>query len=177
MGRPGDGTFNAPPLVEAADTGPFFHNDAVETIEGAVAFYDGAAFNNSPAGRALARTDPSGIGIRLDATQVVAVAAFLRVINALENIRVTIELLEESLEKASGQPDGTRESLRRALQETGDSIGVLQGGGLHPEAVTHLKKAHRLTRKAVRSVFFRRRNTREAIREQKAARGLLVESS
>src|SRR5207244_2764309 len=35
---PGDGTFNIPPLVEAADTGPFFHNNASEPIEGAVAF-------------------------------------------------------------------------------------------------------------------------------------------
>jgi len=49
---PGDGTFNIPPLVEAADSGPFFHNNAIETIEGAVAFYDGDSFNNSrPASR------------------------------------------------------------------------------------------------------------------------------
>lgn len=47
FGRPGDGTFNVPPLVEAADTGPLFHNNAIETIEGAVGFYNGAAFNNS----------------------------------------------------------------------------------------------------------------------------------
>ena len=36
FGIPGDGTFNTPPLVEAADTGPFFHNNSVSTIEGAV---------------------------------------------------------------------------------------------------------------------------------------------
>ena len=48
FGVPGDGTFNTPPVVEAADTGPFFHNNSVETIEGAVAFYNGDAFNNSP---------------------------------------------------------------------------------------------------------------------------------
>src|SRR5947209_3881127 len=59
FGKPGDGTFNTPPLVEAADTGPFFHNNAIETIEGAVAFYDGDSFNNSPAGRDLAATDPN----------------------------------------------------------------------------------------------------------------------
>src|SRR5205814_7410696 len=95
---PGDGTFNVPPLVEAADSGPFFHNNAIETIEGAVAFYDGEAFNNSPAGLLLKQADPQGAGIELDGTQIVAIAAFLRVINALENIRQRIELLEASLE-------------------------------------------------------------------------------
>src|SRR5207249_2413667 len=115
LGFPGDGTFNTPPLVEAADTGPFFHNNAVETIEGAVAFYNGASFNNSPAGRALAQADPNRVGIRLDATQVVAVAAFLRVINALENIRQGIELLKGSLKAAS---DEAKELRRRAVAET-----------------------------------------------------------
>ena len=57
FGVPGDGTFNTPPLVEAADTGPFFHNNSIDTIEGAVAFYNGAAFNNSPAGLFLASID------------------------------------------------------------------------------------------------------------------------
>ncbi len=31
FGNPGNDTFNTPSLVEAADTGPFFHNNAVET--------------------------------------------------------------------------------------------------------------------------------------------------
>ncbi len=51
FGRPGNNTFNTPPLVEAASTGPFFHNNSIETIEGAVAFYNGDSFNKSPAGR------------------------------------------------------------------------------------------------------------------------------
>lgn len=174
FGTPGDGTFNTPPLVEAADSGPFFHNNAIETIEGAVAFYDGEAFNNSPAGRALAAADPNGVGIELDGTQVVAVAAFLRVINTLENIRESIAQLEASL----GQPSGkARELLDRALAETKDSITVLKGGGLHPDAVAHLKEAKNLTKRAARSVFFRRKHTKNAIRKQERARALLVESS
>lgn len=169
---PGDGTFNTPPLVEAADTGPFFHNNAIETLEGAVAFYNGAAFNNSPAGRALAATDPKGVGIRLDATQVVAVAAFLRVLNVLENIRQSIMLLETSLEVSFAE----RGRLgARAVRETDDSIRVLRGGGLHPEALALLLGARRLADKAVRSLFFGRKHTEEAIREQKKARALLVE--
>ena len=82
LGVPGIGEFNTPPLVEAADTGPFFHNNSVETIEGATAFYNGDAFNGSPAGQLL--VGATGSGINLEATQVVAVAAFLRAINALE---------------------------------------------------------------------------------------------
>ncbi|OLC17232.1 MAG: hypothetical protein AUH29_02740 [Candidatus Rokubacteria bacterium 13_1_40CM_69_27] len=170
---PGDGTFNVPPLVEAADTGPFFHNNAIETIEGAVAFYDGEAFNKSPAGRALAAADPRGVGIELDGTQIVAVAAFLRVINVLENIRQSIMLLEASL--AASSSEEKRRLLQAARRETEDSTRVLEGGGLHPDAVAHLQEARRLAEKAVRRVFFSRKHTEEAIREQKKARALLVE--
>ena len=174
LGTPGDGTFNTPPLVEAADSGPFFHNNAIETIEGAVAFYNGQAFNNSPSGRALVAADPNGIGIRLDGTQVVAVAAFLRVVNTLENIREAIALLESSLDKHGME---AKELLDRAMSETGDSIRVLEGGGLHPEAVARLQEAKRLTQKANRSIFSRRKLTRKAIEEQQRARAFLVETS
>src|SRR5881296_2543608 len=172
FGKPGDGTFNTPPLVEAADTGPFFHNNAIETIEGAVAFYDGDSFNESPAGRTLAAADPNGVGIELDGTQIVAIAAFLRVMNALENIRQSIELLETSRAVSSTERQGL---LARAARETDDSIRVLRGGGLHAEAVAHLREARRLEDKAVRSLFFGRRYAQEAIREQKKARAFLVE--
>ena len=49
-GNPGNGKFNTPSLVEAADTPPFFHNNSVETLEAAVAFYNNDSFANSPAG-------------------------------------------------------------------------------------------------------------------------------
>jgi len=176
FGRPGDGTFNTPPLVEAADTGPFFHNNAVETIEGAVAFYNGDAFNKSPSGLALAKIDPRGVGIRLDATQVVAVAAFLRVLNALENIRQSIEFLEAGAGKGFADRKEARELLKRAVSETQDSIKVLDGAGLHPEAVAHLQEANKLARKAARSFFRRDALARQAIDEQRKARAQLTEA-
>ena len=175
FGTPGDGTFNTPPLVEAADTGPFFHNNAIETIEGAVGFYDGEAFNNSPAGQALAKADPQGKGIELDGTQVVAIAAFLRVINALENIRVSIEALEQAEALGFFERDKGRELLGRATNETRDSIAVLTSGGLHPDAVAELDEAKRLTKRAAKSLFNRRGFTREAIQAQERARGQLIE--
>src|SRR5438034_2302587 len=171
---PGDGTFNVPPLVEAADSGPFFHNNAIETIEGAVAFYDGETFNNSPAGRTLKKADPRGVGIELDGTQIVAVAAFLRVVNALENIRESLTLLESSLKVSSTE---RQRLLERAARETADSARVLAGGGLHPEAVAHLQDGGRRVAKAIASGVFKRKHTEKAIREQQKARALLVESS
>ena len=176
FGRPGDGTFNTPPLVEAADSGPFFHNNAVETIEAAVAFYNGDAFNKSPSGLVLAKGDPRGIGIRLDATQVVAVAAFLRVLNALENIRQSIELLESGAGKGFAERAEARELLERAVSETQDGIKVLDGGGLHPVAVAHLRKAGELAEKAARSFFRRGTLVRQAIDEQRNARAQLTEA-
>ncbi|MCZ6714626.1 MAG: hypothetical protein O7B29_11845, partial [Deltaproteobacteria bacterium] len=172
FGTPGDGSFNTPPLVESADTGPFFHNNAIETIEGAVAFYNGAAFNRSPAGLVLAGFDPDGVGIKLDATQVVAVAAFLRALNALENIRVSVELLEASAGKNSS---GREKRLERAVEETEDAIRVLEGGGLQPGAVAHLERSVQLVEEAGRSFFAVRKLIKSAIRAQEDARAQIVE--
>lgn len=176
FGVPGDGTFNTPPLVEAADTGPFFHNNTIETIEGAVAFYNGEAFNSSPAGRFLASTDPQGVGIRLEATQVVAVAAFLRVVNALENVRASVELIEGALGKRFAIFGAADAQLRLAGFEIEDGIGVLEGAGLHPRAVMHLERAKRLAAKARRSLWRQRGLAERALAELEKARGALVAS-
>ena len=130
--RPGDGTFNTPSIVESTDSGPFFHNNSVETIEAAVAFYDGESFNDSPAGLLIARA--TGSGVELDATQIVAIAAFLRVINTLENIRQCIEFAEACIAIASAKTGRPEALLRQAVHETEDAIRVLSGGGLHADA-------------------------------------------
>jgi len=139
LGIPGTGEFNTPPVVEAADTGPFFHNNAVDTIEGAVAFYNGDAFNDSPAGQLLAGA--TGSGIKLDATQVVAVAAFLRVINALENIRQSDALLDRAYPAFRITPEQQTSLIRRATFEIEDAVQVLSGSNLHPPAVGELRIA------------------------------------
>lgn len=174
FGRPGDSTFNVPTLVESAESGPFFHNNSVETIEGAVAFYDGDAFNESPAGRFLASIDPEGNSIEIDATQIVEVAAFLRVLNAIENIRQCNDLLQASLKKDLPK-EQVIQFLRQAVQETDDANRVLSDGGLHPRAATHLKKASRLI---LRAIFrgSRSEHTNAAIREEELARAELVET-
>jgi hypothetical protein len=175
LGIPGDSTFNVPSLVEAADTGPFFHNNAIQTIEGAVAFYDGESFNNSPSGRFLASIDPERKGIELDGTQIVAIAAFLRVINTLENIRESNQSLEQAAALGFFQRTRARQLLGRAANETRDAIDVLSGAGLHPEAVASLRRAREMIVRADRSLFNRPGLAREAIRAQEQARAALVE--
>jgi mono/diheme cytochrome c family protein len=175
LGVPGDNTFNTPPLVEAADTGPFFHNNAIETIEGAVAFYNGEAFNTSPSGRFLAGSDPQGVGIRLDATQVVAVAAFLRVLNALENIRESLALLESARNTGFFEAGRVRKALDRAAAETGHGIRILSQAGLHPQAVIELEATRAHIGKAERRTFGRGRSVGRAIDALVRARDELVE--
>jgi cytochrome c peroxidase len=172
FGAPGDGTFNTPSLIEAADTGPFFHNNSVNTIEAAVAFYNSDAFNNSSAGQSI-RAE-TGSGIKLDASQVAAVAGFLRVINALENIRQSIRLLENFLANHPLTAKEGAKLLRRAIAETRDSAMVLKGGGLHPEVVDCLTDATRSAQKALHGIFFKDRYVRAALKMLDKARNGLV---
>lgn len=174
FGSPGNGEFNTPPLVEAADTGPFFHNNSVETIEGAVAFYDGDAFTNSPAGQLL--INATGSAINLDATQAVAVAAFLRVINALENIRSGIDLLDRATPAIDKSNAAIDTLLERALHDAEDAIQVLTGGGLHPEAASRLEAAAQSIRRAKTTTKprLRARYVRDAMAEQNDARNHLT---
>lgn len=175
LGTPGSGEFNTPTVVEAADTGPFFHNNSVETIEGAVAFYNGDSFNESPAGALL--IGATGSGINLDATQVVAVAAFLRVINALENIRESQALLKSAYPEYRLTNAQRTQLIRRAGFETEDARGVLTGAGLHPKAAAHLGEAHEKLRRAVTSNGSQaKRLVDEAAAELSRARNQMIES-
>jgi len=167
FGAPGNGEFNTPSLVNAADTGPFFHNNSIETIEGAVGFYDGESFNESPAAELVG-------GIELDGTQIVAIAAFLRVINTLENIRLSIEFLESFRNRQFLGNEEFNKLLERALQETDNSITVLTSGGLHPVAVAHLREARRLTQKVIQNHALSSL-IEQAINEEKAARNDIIE--
>lgn len=174
FGNPGNGSFNTPPLVEAADTGPFFHNNAVETLEQAVAFYNSAAFNNSPSGQFLSGIDSGGIGIRLEATQVVAVSAFLRVLNALENIRSADET--SNFVKGVSDFQTSFSLLRQAIAEVDDGIEVLDCGGLHPVAQRLLLTAKIKLELAAVSPFTFLRNPLidSALNDMSAARGDMV---
>lgn len=131
----GDGRFNTPPLVEAADTGPFFHTDtsitgasahntpSATTIEEAIAFYDTAAFNNSP----------TGIVVPIDLTpaQINQLARLLRAVNAAFNAQMAAKRVEAAraliLAFGNGHLALQREMLRLARVEVVDAIEVLLG--------------------------------------------------
>jgi hypothetical protein len=146
----GDGTFNVPPLIEAADTPPFFHSHIANTIEDAVAFFNSPQFQASPAGQAIG-------GINLTAQQQGDVADFLRVLNAAFNLALSIQRndVASSLENSSaggvffsdgsggteGKVATVNELLRLANAEAQDAIDDLEPKGLHPNAVTMLKTA------------------------------------
>jgi hypothetical protein len=144
----GNGTFNTPVLVEAADTGPFFHNNSIETIEGAVDFYNSTAFNTAPGFGALIG------GIKLEATEVVAVAALLRVINVLENERSARDLIERI--KIATSDAQAKELAFLAVSEIDDAIEVLVGGGLHRKAQKEFAKASDSAIKAASNTGARR---------------------
>ena len=125
----GEERFNAPSLIETADTAPFFHNNSVNTIEEAVSFYNTPEFNQSPGHLTSSGADRT---VQIGSSQVVAVAQFLRAINALENIRNSNALLDQAKQLNA---DNGQELTKLAMADTQDAIEVLTEGQLiaYPE--------------------------------------------
>lgn len=165
----GDGSFNTTPLIEAADTPPFFHNNAVATIEGAVAFYSGPEFNQTGIAQAIG-------GIALTEDENLAVAAMLRVLNSLDNIRSATASERQALEPANRGRKQTEKLLGIAIAENQDAAIVLRERELHPDAVRDLGEADALLQEAFRTRGFahRKRLILEAIDLQEAAREDMV---
>jgi cytochrome c peroxidase len=116
--------FNSPPVVESGDTGPFFHNHTAKTLEEAVAFYGTEPFQISiPAIRV-----PVTISADPNDSEVQAIAAFLRILNALENIRSSINIAERG--RKMGTDEDARDLAALALAETRDALRVLSTGAL-----------------------------------------------
>ncbi len=143
----GNGRFNSAVAIEAADTPPFFHDNAVQTLEEAVDFYNSNAFNNSPAGLGFKTQDTGRIGIHLETTDVEAVAALLRVLNALENIRSSSELDAAAAEAKDFNQASTL--LDIASFDTEDAFQVLEERSLHLPAASKLRQAYQKERQAV----------------------------
>lgn len=133
----GNGGFNTPPLIEAADTGPFFHTNAFGTIEQAIGFYNSSAFASSPVGTPA---------INLSATEVANVGRFLRVLNAAFNIQLAIKRVDGVLPIIDADKNGSRalqqELARLARVEAEDAFEVLNGvSNLNASAKTQLTSA------------------------------------
>jgi hypothetical protein len=169
--------FNPPPLVEAADTAPFFHDNSIATIEDAVRFYSSTAFNSEPANQLfIGGTDSGGVVLRLTEESNLAIAAFLRVLNSLENIRQSDELARAAL---TATTKSVRDQLlERTRQELADAREVLVPRGLHPTATGHLESASARILAAASTPFIDtpswRALVRDALLAMAQARDLMV---
>lgn len=165
----GNGEFNTTPLIEAADTGPFFHTNAFETIEDAVAFYNTPEFNNSPshAGRPT---------IAMSATTVANIGRFLRVLNTAFNAQMAITRVEAAHQIIVADKNQSRdlqqELLRLALVEVEDALEVLSAvSNLNSAVQSNLVAAqgYLQTASTHASHTQRRRNAEDALVELTAA--------
>lgn len=132
LGGFGNGTFNVPPLIEAADTAPFFHNNAATTLESAITFYTTQTFAASPTGNAF------GGPFDFDDQDISDVASFLRALNALDNVANAQSVAGNAIRQ---KDPVSLLNAQRAASQIDDAIEVLQTSNLAPEAVQQLFQA------------------------------------
>lgn len=130
--------FNVPPVIEAADTGAFFHSNQIDTVEGMVSFYASTrSFRDGTS------ADPI---ITLNGSQISNIAAFVRILNADENSRQAIQLIEYA--QLLNKKKHKRINIKLAISEIKDAIKVLKEGRLHfVDAIPLYKRALKQLRK------------------------------
>lgn len=145
----GNGNFNTAPLIEAADTAPFFHNNTAATIEDAVRFYGGPPF--APPAQPIFPNDPVTVN---------RVGAFLRVMNASFNLQIAIQRNEAALVLTPGgfapESNGVKATVNKLLDlsndESEDALQVLTGGplgNLGPTATSAIQSAISFNNQAI----------------------------
>lgn len=155
----GTNLFNAPTVIEAADTGPFFHANQIDTVEAMVAFY--------ATQRVLRDGDVLAPIVGLNGSQVANVAAFLRVLNADENARSAIDLITRAMQLYPARD--RRVNLDLADSEIEDALQVLNAARLHfADAVPLFEMARRLVE---------RRKMNDAITALRRARDAMIDRS
>jgi hypothetical protein len=127
---PGDRSFNVPPLAEAADTAPFFHNNAFDNIEDAVGFYFSPTFQASPSSFFIFN--------QLNTEQQGDLAAFLRVVNSATNIDEVRKRVQYIKNVRSA---GNTDLLNVAIADTRDARTVLSEKQLSADVQTQLSAA------------------------------------
>jgi hypothetical protein len=164
----GNGTFNVPPLIEAADTEPFFHNNSAATLEQAVTHYTTEAFRQA-----------EGINLPLSEQDILDISAFLRVLNAGFNSAISIQRNNAALALEKSNAAGTRATVNTLLalssSEAADAIEVLSERKLNPASVALLRNAITSNNGAMaaRSTQPRRALIQKALNNLKAAKAKL----
>jgi hypothetical protein len=134
----GNGRFNAPPLTEAADTAPFFHNNAIAVLEDAVAFYQSAEF--------LESRGSSFVVPQLTTQSIQNIGGFLRTINALMNmaqVRRRVSYL------GANATQGGTDILNVAIRDTEDAIDDLSVPALSAPATINALAALRTVKQSL----------------------------
>jgi hypothetical protein len=119
----GDGSFNPPPVIEAADSMPAFHNNAAADIETAISFYASDTFRATPVG--------ASVDINITPTDIANIGAFLRSMNAAENIRQVRKRMQYVHDNRSA---GNTAILNIAINDTQDALNDLAQKSLNPAA-------------------------------------------
>lgn len=139
--------FTSNSVVESADTAPYFHNHAVATLEEAVAFYGTRAYAAVESiGDEMAGPVPVRISSNANDGEVLAISSFLRVLNALENIRSSVSAAERA--RRARTLDDVREIAGLGLEETNDGLDVLSAGSMERNGEYRLLQARGLLRAA-----------------------------
>lgn len=128
----GNRSFNTPPVAEAADTAPFFHNNIAATLEDVIAFYTGPEFNGPRAPAAQ---------FSFNAAQIEQLTDFMRALNTLQNIQVARRELQEILGLVGNPQNEIQTRLQTAAFDTRDAIAVLNQGGIYAAVVPGLTSA------------------------------------
>ncbi|WP_437968732.1 hypothetical protein WMF04_05295 [Sorangium sp. So ce260] len=149
----GNGTFNPPPLIEAADTPPFFHNNlqinsrGAQDINDAVNFYASATFKASVAAQEL--DVRFGAPLDLQPLDAAAIARFLRALNGAFNVDIAKQRLSAALvlvdRFANTRADVQQKLMELARVEIDDALEVMgdpdSPTALYPAALNQLNLA------------------------------------
>ena len=128
----GNGTINTPPLIEAADTAPFFHNNSAATLEDSIRFYTTPTFAKSPSGGTRG-------AFVLNKAAIADIATFLRALNARENAHSAFVGVVDARRERNNS-----ELLQAVAADVEDGIEVLEASKLAPDAVAAFEDAARL---------------------------------
>lgn len=137
----GNRTFNVAPVVEAADTAPFFHNNVAATLEDVIDVYTGPFSAARATGKFV-----------FDGTQKANLANFMRAINALQNINVAKRELDEVLALSGNPLNEIASRLLTAHSDAGNAIAVLKEGASFPAAVADLTAAQQFISQAPQTI-------------------------
>lgn len=165
----GNGGMNVPSIIEAADTGPFFHSNAAATVEDAIRFYTTPAFASSLVAfnrffDVRKRSEP----IALTEQEINDMGRFLRVINAGLNLQMAMYRLRAAAEvtQAYGR-DGlgvARGLAQLAEAELEDAASVLDEAPppeLYANEQAAITRARRFIELAVRPELSRARRSQK----------------